>query len=95
MTKESNELLCVISPSNKGFWVADIYFDGQSEGESPDWFCTGKIGGTKDDIITKVKESYPDAKFTDGITGICIDCGEDHFNLDSECIYCGGIIGEA
>lgn len=88
-----NELLCVVSPHEKGFWCADVYLEGWEEGLTPDWFCTGKIGGTKDEIIAKAKQAYPNAKFEDGITGVCMECGEEHFNLEKEC-YCGGIIGD-
>ena len=30
----------------------------------------------------------------DGNTGICTDCAEEHFNLESACAHCGGIIGD-
>lgn len=86
---------CIVSPHEKGFWQADLYLDGWREGVSGDWFCTGEIGGTKSDIVSKVKESYPNAKFEDGITGICIDCGCEFFNLENECGDCGGIVGES
>ena len=91
----NNELLCVVSPHVKGFWQADIFVEGWQEGAAPDWFCTGKIGGTKEEIIVEAKQHYPAAKVTDGITGICIDCGEEQFNLESECGDCGGIVGDA
>ena len=90
----STALLCVVSPHEKGFWQADIYVDGWSEGSAPDWFCTGKIGGTKAEIVEIAKKVYPTAKVTDGITGICTDCAEEHFSLEIECVYCGGIIGD-
>jgi len=89
-----NDLLCVVSPHQKGFWQADVYLEGWIEGVPPDWFCTGAIGGTKEQIIAKVKEAYPKADFVDGITGICIDCGKEHFLLEQECLDCGGIIGD-
>jgi hypothetical protein len=87
-------LLCVVSPHEKGFWQADIYFDGWSEGSAPDYFFTGKSGEARNDIIEKVKQTYPLASVVDGITGICTDCAEEHFNLESECAHCGGIIGD-
>ena len=89
-----NELLCVVSPHEKGFWQADVYLEGWKEGIVPDWFCTGKIGGTKDEIIDKVRETYPDVKIEDGITGVCVECGEYYFNLEQECA-CGGIVGDS
>lgn len=91
---ELNDLLCVVSPHEKGFWQADIYLGGWYEGAASDWYCTGKIGGTKEDVIAKAKESYPEAKVTDGITGICMDCYEEQFNLEQECTDCGGIVGD-
>lgn len=89
-----SDLLCVVSPHEKGFWQADIYHEGWAEGLSPDWFCTGKIGGTKEEIIAQAKNTYPYAKFICGITGVCIDCGEEYFELEQECADCGGIIGD-
>lgn len=90
---ELNDLLCVISPHEKGFWQADVYFNGWSEGVSPDWFCTGKIGGDRNVIVSKVQGQFPNPKIVDGITGVCIDCGEEYFSLEQEC-ECGGIIGD-
>lgn len=89
-----SDLLCVVSPHEKGFWQADVYHEGWTEGLSPDWFCTGKIGGTKEEIIEKVKNTYPSTKFTNGITGVCIDCGAEYCELEQECADCGGIIGD-
>jgi len=91
---EENELLCIISPHEKGFWQADLYFNGFTEGVPPDWFCTGKKGDDQYEIITRVANDYPGVKFVAGITGICIDCGEEHFALEDACLECGGIIGD-
>lgn len=90
---ELNDSLCIVSPHEKGFWQADVYFNGWHEGSSPDWFCTGKIGDDRDDIISKVRERFSSPKIVDGITGICIECGEEFFLLESEC-ECGGIIDD-
>jgi len=90
-----SEQICIVSPHEKGFWQADIYLEGWSEGIAADWFCTGKIGGTKEDIIAKAKAVYPDIKIDDGITGICIECGCEFFDLESECDDCGGIVGDS
>lgn len=88
-----NRLLCIVSPHEKGFWQADVYEDGWEECVLPDWFCTGKIGGTRDEIIEKVRIAYPDATFESGVTGVCLECGESYFNLENEC-ECDGIVGE-
>lgn len=50
-----SNLICIISPHEKRFWQADIYRNGWSEDESPNGFCTGKVGGTKEELIEKVK----------------------------------------
>ena len=60
------DLLCVVSPHEKGFWQADVYFYGWDEGIPPDWFCTGKRGGTKEEIINMVIERYPSARIVMG-----------------------------
>ncbi len=54
--------VCVISQHEKGFWQADIYLDCWQEGAVPDWFCTGKIGGTKQDVIARAKKNYPELR---------------------------------
>ena len=87
-------LLCVVSPHEKGFWQADVYLEGWVEGGVPDWFCTGSIGGTKEEIILKARESYPEATLIDGTTGVCVDCGNEFFNLEQACDDCGGIVGD-
>ncbi len=85
------DLLCVVSPNAKGFWQADVYIEGWDEGIPPDWFCTGKRGGTKKDIINRVRDKYPDIKVVDGITGTCPDCGEEYFELETHC-DCGQLL---
>lgn len=84
-----SNLICIVSPHEKGFWQVDVYLDGWIEGLVPDWFCTGKVGGTKEEIVTMVKKEYPEAEFTDGATGSCDGCGEYHFSLDQYCDHCG------
>jgi hypothetical protein len=86
--------IAVISPHEKDFWQADIYEQGFSEDTLPDWFCTGKKGGDKDEIIAKVRAEFPGIEFTDGVTGVCADCGEEHFNLEEECSECGGVVDD-
>ena len=85
-----SNLVCVVSPHEKGVWRVDFYPKGLAEGLSPDWVCTGKIGGTKEDIVAQVKTTYPNAKFIQGLTGECIDCGEEFYELEQECNECGG-----
>ena len=87
------DLLCVVSPHEKGFWQADVYFYGWDEGIPPDWFCTGKRGGTKEEIINMVIERYPSARIVDGVLGICPDCGEEYFEVETHC-YCGQVANE-
>ncbi len=88
-------LMCVVSPLKKDFWQADIYHEGLAGGICPDWFCAGNSGGTKEEIIAQVKNTYPSAKIIQGITGVCIDCGEEFYELEQECNECGGVIGDA
>jgi len=84
--------ICLVSPHEKGFWQADIYFEGWDEGGS-DHFFTGEIGGTKEQIIMAVNKRYPQIKIFDGVTGICTECNKEFFLLESEC-NCGGVVGE-
>lgn len=86
------DLTCVVSPHEKGFWQVDIYHEGWAEGLSPDWFCTGKLGGTKEEIIAQVKNEYPNVKIVQGLTGVCVDCGEEFYELEQKCNECGGVI---
>ena len=86
------ESICIISPHVKGFWQADVYLDGWEEGVLPDWFRTGKIGGTKEQMEAEIiKGCWSGISFIDGITGICTECGEEYFNLERQC-DCGGLI---
>ena len=87
-------MICIVSPHEKGFWQADVYFDGWMEGITADWFCTGSIGGTKESIIEKVRGQFPQSKIIDGITGVCLDCGAEHFLLEDECRDCGGFVDD-
>lgn len=90
MSEDNTEhAICIVSPHEKGFWQADVYLEGWWEGAAPDGFCTGKKGGTKEQIILKVKENHPDIKIIDGITGICSECAHEHFNLEEQCEECG------
>ncbi len=91
---ELSDLLCIVSPNKKGFWEADVYYKGWEEGLTPDWCCSCKIGGTKEQVIKKVKEHFPSPKIVDGVTGHCNDCGEEHFLLETKCEECGGLIAD-
>lgn len=86
--------ICVITPHQKGFWQADYYREGWEEGEVPDGYCTGKVGGDKDSIIRKAKTSFPGTEFADGVTGVCADCSEEFALLETACTECGGIVGD-
>ena len=88
-----NEAVCIVSPNKKGFWQADVYLEGWEEGAIVDYWCSGKIGGTKEQIIEKVKQKYPDINCVDGITGYCEDCGEEFTELEEDC-QCGGIVNQ-
>ena len=55
---------------------------------------SGKAGGTKEELKSKVLSIYPGATFEDGITGTCNECGEHHFKLETDCKECGGIVEE-
>jgi len=90
-----SNLECIVSPHEKGFWQADVYFEGSDEGLAPDWFCTGAIGGTKEEIISRVKEVFRNPIFKDGVTGICIDCDAEHFELENVCECCEGIVSDS
>jgi len=84
----------IISPDERGFWHADIYRQGWYEGAAPDGFMTGPTGGTRQEMTDLARSVYGDVTITDGITGTCEDCGEDHYNLETECNDCGGLINE-
>lgn len=86
------DLTCVVTPHEKGFWQVDIYQEGCAEGLSPDWFCTGKLGGTKEEIIAQMKNEYPNVKIVQGLTGVCVDCGEEFYELEQKCNECGSVI---
>lgn len=74
--------------------MANCYVEGYSEDALPDCFITGSVGGSKESLIEKVKKLWPEVEILDGITGICEDCGEYHFLLESVCTECGGIVNE-
>lgn len=88
-------LLCVISPHEKGFWQADVYMEGFKEGINPDWYCTGKKGDDQYEMITNIAKLYPGITFKAGITGICMECEEEHCALEEDCIYCGHPVCDA
>ena len=74
--------------------VADVYRD-YDDGAVPDWYCTGKNGGTKDEVKAKVKEAFPDLTvFEDGVTGTCNECGSAHFNNETVCEDCGETVSD-
>ena len=54
-----NKPVCLVIKHPKGFWMADVFLDGWAEGISSDWYCTGKKGGTKNEIIGQVHANYP------------------------------------
>lgn len=57
----------VVWKHDKGFWVADVYFDGSNRDPiGPDWYCTGKTGGGRSDVTSQVKRRFPDATIVDG-----------------------------
>lgn len=63
---EISGAVCVLAKSKEGFWMADIYLEGWAEGISPDWYCTGKKGGTKKELMDKVLKTYPDINMVPG-----------------------------
>lgn len=94
MDNEEGSLLCVVSPHHKGFWQADIYLAGWDEGVSPDWFCTGKSGGSRDEVIEKALATHPGAQVVSGITGTCDNCSAEFFNLEDVCDDCGDFVSD-
>jgi len=76
----------VIYPSIKGVWTVDVYYD-YSEDATPDSFLTSKMGERY--IRDKAESMYPDINFVWGITGICVECREEHFELEDVCNECG------
>ena len=68
--------LVIISKHEKGFWQADLYFDGtsipinewESGGVVPDGFFTMKRGQTMQDAIHRAREKWPSARI-DGAFG--------------------------
>ncbi len=94
MDSESDCAMIVVSPHIKGFWQADVYQEGWMSGMIPDWFCTGSKDGTREEVVAKALAVYPAAKVVEGMTGACIDCGEEHFNLEELCADCGGIVSD-
>lgn len=89
-----NKPVCIVSPHENGFWMADYYSEGWSEDVTPDGYLSGSIGGSKEKVIEKAKKYWPKAEFVDGITGTCNECGEYHFLLEPFCIVCGGEVNE-
>jgi len=87
-----SELLCIVNPTEHGFFEAALYVDGYEEGLVPDFWCTGKKGGTREEIQSKVQREYKGQviKFVEGVTGVCVECGENHSELETVCVECGG-----
>jgi len=89
-----SDLLCVISPHEKGFWQADVYKAGcDEEGVQPLWFATGKKGDDRYGVMNKASEAYPGIMFIAGVTGRCSDCSEEYFEMETHC-ECGSILSE-
>jgi len=87
-----NDLLCVISPNEKGFWQADVYYNYcESEETQPDCFYTGKRDEDRYAVISRVSKEFPGIRFVAGVTGTCQECGEQYFEMESHC-ECGGLI---
>ena len=89
-----NDPICIISPHPKGFWQADVYFQGWEDGLSCDWFCTSAVGATKQNIIDKVTDAHGDIEIVDGVTGLCHDCCEEYFELEDVCLECDQPLSE-
>jgi len=83
------ESVCITSPHEEGFWQADVYLDGWYEGAAPDGFCTSKLGGSRSEVISKVRVHHPSITIIEGVTGICSECAQEHFNLELVCDDCG------
>jgi len=77
--------ICIVSLHQKGFWMADTYYDGWFEGAVPDWYVLNK---TKDGVKDIVKKEFPSIKFEDGVTGKCDECEEQYFLLETICENC-------
>lgn len=90
-----NDLLCVVSPHENGFWQADIYTEGQEEGVAPDGFLTGAIGGERGEVVAEVRTKYPGILIVPGVVGVCGVCGEEQVAFRDFCPDCGGVIGDA
>ena len=79
----------IISLNKNGSLTADVYFEGWAEGIAPDGFRITKKGYSKDQLMIDMGKDYPGAAIMDGVTGYCNECGEQYFELESECVNCG------
>ncbi len=96
MTTDNNDLLCVVSLNEKGFWQCDVYRDYDDQYcIPPDWFCTGKIGEDSKVIIANTEEKFPGIRFVDGVSGYCEECGEPHYLNETKCTECDGDVFDA
>ena len=89
-----SELLCVLSPHEKGFWQADVYLEGFVEGP-PDWFMTGSKGGDREMVVNEVRNKYPSILIVPGVIGVCVDCGEEQTEFNEFCPDCDGPIEDS
>jgi hypothetical protein len=89
MSGEDNRPLCVVFPDERGFWAVNVYIDGFQEDTNPDWYATSKNGDDQYEIMTAASREYPGVEFAAGITGVCTECGEEHYALETECSECG------
>lgn len=88
----SDKLLCIVAPTEKGFWSADMYlctFKDWTEYEEPYKWSTSKIGEALDEFLDR-KGILGHYDVQRGITGICSECGEHHIDLEEICNSCGG-----
>jgi len=92
INKISLDIIAIVSLHEKGFWQADVYYDGHDDA-IPDWFCTGKCNDDMFGVINIVSKQFPGITFAQGITGICDDCQEEFILNESVC-YCGGSISQ-
>ena len=89
---DNDDLLCVISWNEKGFYQADVFENCNSN--TPEWYCTGRNIDDQLGVINKVIQKYGrKIKMVRRYFGECYECGTI-YERPAETCECGGQISE-